>query len=145
MADLTNTWIQVADADTYFLTRVGASRFWNEELPMPEKEAALVTAYNMLLASDFSFPETATQNMKNAQCEMALFLLIHQEDMDRRGGLQAQGVVGAGIVQENYDKDLMQEIPIPAMVKQMLSAYETGTNIKVVEVTRDDDEEGIGV
>ena len=73
----TNTWISLEDANIYMATRVGAYKYW---VTGAEKEAALITAYNQLNACGwFDFPTDISTNMKNAQCEQALFLLIHQE------------------------------------------------------------------
>lgn len=132
-------WITVADADTYMGTRLGASKYWTETA---EKAAALQTAYNQIVGSGlFSLPETATQVMKNAQCEMALFLLAHQEDMDVRLGLQAQGVSSAGIVQETYKPENIEGIPIPPIVKQLLDDYKVATPIEIVTLEKDEEDD----
>ena len=138
----TNSWISLADADIYMLTRIGATRIWKEETTLPDKEAALVTAFNTIKSSGlWTMPAIATQNMKNAQCEMALFLMKHQEDADARGGLQAQGVVAAGIVQETYDPAKAGEVPVPAIVTQLLKEYAVNIPIGGAEIARDEDEE----
>ena len=138
-----NTWISLADANIYFATRVGAHKYWYTGIL---KEAALVTAYNQLVSCGlFDFPVSISINMKNAQCEMALFLLIHQEDMDSRMGLQAQGVTQAGIVQETYDSSKVDGLPIPPMVKSFLKEYisDDNSSMQITEAQRDDDEEVI--
>lgn len=136
----TNSWISLAEANDYFATRVGSS-LWNESNPI-EKAQALVSAFNQLSGCGlFDIPSEITSNLKNAQCEMALFILKYQEDIDARKGLQAQGVSSAGIVQETYDKDMMSQVPVPPIVKSMLSEYESGSNLEALEAKRDDDEE----
>lgn len=134
----TNTWVSLEDANIYMSTRLGASTFWNTAA---EKEAALVTAYNFLMASDYDFPTDISNNMIMAQCETALFLLQHQEDMDARMGLQAQGVTEAGVVQEKYSESLT--IPLPAVVRKLIAVYETITGFETVNVSRDDNEDAI--
>lgn len=137
----TNTWISLDDAEDYFRTRVGAGRIWDESV---DKIAALVTAFNQLNDCGlYSFPETPTGNMTKAQCEMALFLLKHQEDMDSRLGLQAQGITQAGIVQESYNSDKIEGIPIPPMVKALLSTYEVGSPIHIIDLERDEEEDAL--
>jgi hypothetical protein len=134
-------WVTLAEAETYMGTRLGASKHWNTGA---DKAAALQTAYNQLVACGlFSFPETAVTAMKNAQCEMALFLLIHQEDIDVRKGLQSQGVTQAGIVQESYDISKASGMPIPPIVSAMLDDYATETNIHVVDLERDESEDAL--
>ena len=134
-------WISITDANTYMTTRLGASKYWTDTA---EKAAALQTAYNQLVNCGlFSFPTTATQIMKNAQCEMALFLLAHQEDMDVRLGLQAQGVSAAGIVNETYKPENIDGIPIPPIVKTMLEDYKVNSPCHVVDLERDESEDAL--
>jgi hypothetical protein len=132
-------WINISDANTYMATRLGASKYWTDTA---EKAAALQTAYNQLVGCGlFSFPSTAAQVMKDAQCEMALFLLAHQEDMDVRLGLQAQGVSAAGIVNETYKPEEIDGIPIPPIVRKLLEAYETASPISIATLERDEEED----
>jgi len=135
----TNTWATLAEAETYFRTRLGASVYWNATA---EKPAALVSAFNTLYYSGlFTFPATATQAVKNAQCEMALFLLQHLSDMDARAGLIAQGVSEAGIVQEKYKDDAGTEIAIPPIVRTLLADCETSGGFFATDLERNDDED----
>lgn len=134
-------WINVTDANTYMATRLGASKYWTDTA---EKAAALQTAYNQIMGSNlfnFSDTGTATQIMKDAQCEMALFLLAHQEDMDVRLGLQAQGVSAAGIVNETYKPENIDGIPIPPIVRKLLDAYKVSTPIGMAVLERDEEED----
>lgn len=137
-------WVTVAEADTYFSTRYGASSYWGTSIPSSSnKIAALTTAYNQLVGCNlFEFPDTATQSIKNAQFEQALFIVIHQGDIDRRIGLQAQGVVAAGIVKETYKDGAGEEIPISPIAKRMLEYAGCLTARKmayVMDIERDED------
>lgn len=134
-----NSWLTVAEAEPYFSTRIGSSEYWCSGA---DKEAALITAYNQLNGCGlFNFPTEVAQAMKDAQCEQALFLLIHIEDIDRRKGLQAQGVTAAGIVKESYG-DGLDEIPICANAKNFLKEYSIeGQDIYAVDLERDEEEE----
>lgn len=85
-------WVTVEDADTYFLTRLGASEYWNTAT---EKEAALTTAENDIAAVYNAVPEPI------CVYEQALFRLVDLAS-DKRAYLQAQGVVSAGIIKESY-------------------------------------------
>ena len=143
MGDTVYGWVTLEEAETYMASRLGAEKYWHTGV---SKTAALTTAYNYLMnAGIFEFPTEISTNMQNAQCEMALFLLQHQEDMDARLGLQAQGVTQAGVVQESYDKDMVNGLPLPPIVKRYLSVYETETSFGVEQVNRDDDIEGMGL
>ncbi|GAH56372.1 unnamed protein product, partial [marine sediment metagenome] len=75
-----------------------------------------------------------------AQCETALYMAIHLSDEDRRKGLQAQGVIGAGIVKETYDKDSLDKLPMPPIVLEILGDfYKYGEAMVMVDIDRDED------
>jgi hypothetical protein len=132
-------WVTIAEADTYFSTRLGSGILWDSGT---EKESALTTAYNQLQNSGtFTLPTTATTAMKYAQYEQALFLLQHNDDIMRRKGLQAQGVTQAGIVQESYTAEAGKEMAICPMALQLLSAYKTKSHCYKITLTRDDEED----
>jgi len=139
----TNSWISVADADTYFKTRLFANRLWNDQLTQPDKEAALITAFNQIFGCgqfDLSLDDESS-TIRQAQCEMALFLLQHLADSDSRMGLQAQGVTQAGIVQETYDTNKAGVMPIPANVMALLKDSRTGdVGFASGDISRDDEE-----
>lgn len=135
----TNSWVTVEEANLYFADRLASADYWNTNTL---KEAALITAYKFLVNSGrWDFPTTASQNMKDAQCEMALFLLIHLADMDRRKGLQAQGVIAANLVGESYKQDMLSDFPIPPIVEGLLADAETDTVWGAEDVTRDESED----
>ena len=137
----TNSWLTEAAADTYFEARVKGSDYWTSGAT--DNKPALITAYNWLNAGGYSFPTTATQAMKDAQCEMAFFLLQHQPDLDLRMGLQVQGVIAAGVVKERYRDDNTVELPVPVIVQQLLEGYSTSRPIFMVNLERNE-EEGVG-
>lgn len=121
------SWISVNQADTYMTTRSGAAGVW---LTGSDKAAALVTAQRQLAAcGKFDFSAVATpgtgedwpQEMRDAVCEQALFVLIHQGDADRRQGLLAQGVVSAGVIQESWAGG--PRVPISPYAEAMLAPY----------------------
>ena len=121
----TNSWVSVDDADDYMDSRYGSWEFWDDDT---NKQAALITAYKQLNNSDLftGFPTTATQNMKDAQCEMALFLVSQGGDIMRRQALQAQGVKQAGIVKESYALvDGKPGVSFPPDVMELLDVYKT--------------------
>jgi hypothetical protein len=88
--------VTVEQANTYFATRLGASRYWTADT---EKAAALATAENQL-ATLYALADT--EACRNAVCEQALFLLRDPDGVEARAALQAQGVTEAGIVGEKY-------------------------------------------
>ena len=123
----------------------------------PKKTAALTTAFDRLYYSGlFDLPALADATaaqlvvLKKAQCELALYMLIHLADEDRRKGLQAQGVTAAGIVKETYgggvggSADVLDTLPIPPIVAKMLEDYSAaGSGFEVSSIDRDEDKEGM--
>lgn len=131
-----NSWVTEAEADTYFATRYGAGDYW---LSGVDKDGALITAYNWLMGcTQFTLAAStaASQSVMDAQCEMALFLIQHQPDIDLRMGLQAQGVREAGIVKEKYDG--RNRFPVPAIILSMLDSSRTDSPLHIVNVERDE-------
>ncbi len=137
----TNSWVTEAAANTYFNDRIKASDYWTDGAS--DNSPALITAYKWLNAGMYAFPATATQPMKDAQCETAFFLLQHQPALDLRMGLQAQGVIAAGVVKERYKDDNYVELPIPPLVQKLLEDYETARPVFLVNIERNE-EEGVG-
>ena len=137
----TNSWLTEAAANTYFEGRIHGDDYWTNSAS--DNKPALITAYKWLNAGGFSFPDTATQAMKDAQCEMAFFLLQHQPDLDLRVGLQVQGVIAAGVVKERYKFDNTVELPIPPIVQQLLDDYSTARSVFLVNLERNE-KEGVG-
>ena len=137
-------WMDTLDeADTFFKTRLNSSAF--TDLGGDEREAALTTAYNRIRYCDnYSIPASPTvaqkAELKIAQCEMAIYMAIHLSDEDRRKGLQIQGVTQAGIVEENYDKDWLDKLPIPPIVDSILKDFKTAVSLGMVDIDRDEEE-----
>ena len=129
MADI--GWIALADANTYFTTRLENAEWTG--LTDAQKTAALTTSYNRIrYLKDYDIPSSPTDAQKavlaDAECELAYYMLIHLADEDRRKGLQAQGVVQAGVVKEAYVETNWSiikpdSIPLPPIVKQMLTDF----------------------
>lgn len=123
-------WLSIADAVTFFNLRYGAEAW--AALTEAQQTKLLTTAYNRIINDPrWTLPTTPTaeQKAKLAYCTelLAWYMYIHIEDEDRRKGLQSQGVVSAGIVQESYDKDMLTKTPLPSEVKDILDGMFTST------------------
>ena len=134
----TNSWVTEAEANAFMDNRFGSVDYWTAGVAT--NQAALITAYNWLQAGRYTFPATSTQDMKDAQCEMALFLMQHQPDLDLRMGLQAQGVVAAGVVKEKYRDDGSLELPLPLIVQQLLASLDDTRPVYLVDLARNPEE-----
>lgn len=88
----TDSWVTVAEADTYFSMKYGAGAWAG--LSNDQKVQLLVSAHNWIQSQpDISIPETSTDTkVKQAQCEAAWYIYLHWENHDKRRALEAQGV-----------------------------------------------------
>jgi len=145
MAVPENGWSTLAEAVTYFANERLTTTHWDDLASNDIKNSCLNMGYNRLLyADDFSIPAAPSAAelviLKKAQAEMSYYIALHNADEDRRKGLQAQGVVSAGIIKEAYDKDMLNEIPIPPIVREMMSIFEKYSDeIYITSIDRDED------
>jgi len=134
------------DANEYFYEKRLETTKW-DALSSADKEKAMWNAYNRINNSPrFSIPAvpTAAQLVKleYAQCEMSYYLAVHLFGEDVRKGLQAQGVVEAGIVKEKYDKDMLNKLPFPPAVEELLEEFfEFGDAMVMIPIDRDENED----
>lgn len=142
--------VNVAEADTYFSTQRLETEAWDGlvvDSTVNEKEKVLYTAYNRLKYCDEykdNIPASPTAEqlavLKLAQEEMAYYYAQHLSDEDRRKGLQAQAVKKAGIVKEDYEKDMLKEMPIPPFVRELMKPFEKSDHFFATDIARDEDE-----
>lgn len=132
-------WQDIAGADTYFTTRAGASG-WSA---LTDKQSLLTTAYNRIYYHpDYDIPSSPSisqlAKLKIAQSELAWYMHIHIEDEDRRKGLQAQGVIDAGIVKEKYNTEDLANLPLPAFVVKLLNGFNNVEPFYAGDLARDE-------
>jgi hypothetical protein len=148
-ANMAIGWVtDLAAAEAYFLTHRLETTAWDAltvTSSKDEKTAALRMAYDRLrFCRDFSIPATPTadqtERLQTAQCETAYYLAMHLLSEDRRKGVQAQGVVGAGVVKETYAEAFLQKIPLPPIVYEIMEEFNDALPFYVREVARDEDE-----
>jgi hypothetical protein len=137
-------WATIAIADTHFTTRAGKAMTAWPPLTDPVKQAYLTTSYNRIYYDpqwSISATPTAAQLdiLQKSQCELAWYFYIHVNDEDRRKGIQAQGVIEAGIVGEVYEKEYLDKLPYPPFVVQLLDGFATHVPFAVTEIGRDED------
>jgi hypothetical protein len=141
-------WIALADANTYFSTRRLESANWDALTAATggkdEKSAVLYQAYDRIRRSkEFTIPASPTAAelllLKDAQCELAYYLATHGADEDNRKGLQAQGVVTAGVVHESYAEAHLNKSAFPPIVYDILNSMKNNTPFYAVDIDRDED------
>jgi len=141
-----------ADLDTakdYFDTnRPPVNSPWDNISDDKMHERVITYAFNRLYySSRWSLPiyseATADQLeiLQLALMEMSIYIITHLADEDRRKGLQAQGVIQAGIVKEAYDKDYLDRLPIPATVEDLLDGFEDIHHFYAMNIDRDEEED----
>ena len=139
-------WITLADASTYFVTRLNSAAWTGGAVTDATRTSALTMAYNRIRYHDkLTIPATPTAAedaiLEDAQCELAIYMLQHLPDEDRRKGLQAQAVKAAGVVKEQYKKDDLMGLPLPPIVWNMLAGFwKYDAPFYAKDIDRDEDE-----
>lgn len=143
-------WVaDVADADAYFDQERYLSDCWDGLTDSGDtlKTKLLTHAFNRIFYDPrLSVPAYASATaaqlviLRKAQCEYAIYICQHLEDEDARKGIQAQGVIAAGIVKERYLEEMMMKIPIPPFVWGLLDGFRKAKHFAAVDLTRNEDE-----
>ena len=129
-------FIDVAEADDYFDLERLETHAWDslvEDSATHQKQKVLVMAYNRIFYDPkWTLPTYALATaaelikLRKANAEMAYYLAVHAEDEDERKGLQAQGVIEAGIVKEKYSEKELMGLPVPPLVAALLNDWFSG-------------------
>lgn len=141
----------LAEAETYFEDERLETEAWDDLQEISgnlQKTKVLTNAYNRLYYDKkWELPTYAEATavelvkLKKANGEMAYYLAIHLADEDRRKGIQAQGVIEAGVVKEKYDPGWLDKLPVPPFVEALLEDFETdGPHFGAIDLARDEDE-----
>lgn len=88
----TNSWLTLAEAETYFSNRIGSGP-WSA-LTAGDKEKYLISAFYWVYYDPaFTAPSTADDDaVKFGQCEAALFLIVYADEYGKRDALISFGV-----------------------------------------------------
>jgi len=143
--------VNQAAAQTYFDTERLRTDCWDvigaESAGSILQAKVLLNAYNRLYYDPrFSLPTYAEASASElvilikAQCEMAYYLCCHLRDEDRRKGIQAQAVIKAGIIKEDYYADMLMSLPIPPFVLALLKPWKKAKHFMITDIDRDEDE-----
>lgn len=88
-----NSWASIAEADVYFSSRLGAT-LWASQDDV-QKERLMVTAFYWLVydpAYTLKADTPPTNELRFAQLECTLFLLLHAEEKEKYEALHTLGV-----------------------------------------------------
>lgn len=127
----TNSWATVSEADTYLEDIAGTEDWFNlDDDPgvnqgAESKSTYLVSAFRFLMYHpnlDGLTADLTSDQVKNAQIEMALFLSRYQGDFEERQSLVSSGVESfkAGRWEEDYSTSYPS---LPGKVFALLSDY----------------------
>ncbi len=140
-------WATLVQAESYFTNERLETTVWDALASDDIKNKTLNMAYNRIYYDPrYSVPaagsETVAQKviLIKVQCEMGNYLAVHLADEDRRKGLQAQAVIKAGVVKEDYSKDDLMALPVPPFVDALLTdeGFVTEKAFGMVDVDRDE-------
>ena len=122
----------LSDANSYFENERFGTEAWDDLTDDAIKTKAVENAYNRIYYDPrWSLPTHAEASalilseLQKANAEMAYYLAQHLEDEDRRKGLQAQGVIAAGITKEQYSETHLMDLPVPPFVIAILKPWST--------------------
>jgi len=140
----------IAEAETYFEEERLETEAWDnltEDSTALQKSKVIRMAYNRIyydprweLPTYSEASASELMKLQKANAEMAYYLVIHLADEDRRKGLQAQGVIAAGIVKETYSEAQLMEVPIPPFVIAILSPWSIEEYAGAIDLARDEEE-----
>jgi hypothetical protein len=139
----------LTDANAYFTNERLETEVWDDLIPAATlKPKVIINSYNRLYYDNRWTLPTYTEAtadelviLKKVNGEMAYYIALHLADEDRRKGLQAQATIEAGVVKEKYDKDRLDEAPVPAVVIAMLAPWLTPlTQFGAIDLARDEEE-----
>lgn len=126
-------WVTIAEADTYFLTKWGASAW--ASLVNLQKEQLLSSAYNWI-KSLYSISDSSTDpKIKRAQYELAWYIYNFYDEHLKHQALNAQGVKSFSIM--SFSETLTQAVFPPFIADMLPDDALASTGGKIVSVHRD--------
>lgn len=140
----------LADAEDYFLVERLETECWDdltEDSAIHQRQKVIINGYNRLYYDPTwalpTYIEASSDDLiilRKANGEIAYYLACHLSDEDRRKGLQAQGVIKAGIVKEDYSEKYLMSLPVPPFVAAMLTPWLVDTTfISTANLARDEE------
>jgi len=136
-------WSTLIEAEAYFANNRLETRSWDSLSTNDKKNKTLNFSYTRITyAKQFTIPAVPTAAqlilLKLAQQELGYYIALHLEDEDRRKGLQAQGVIKAGIVKEDYFTEWLDKLPFPPIVINILEPFLNEVEFAIMEIDRDE-------
>ncbi len=134
----TNSYVTLTEANDYIAESYVMADRW-AALTDPQKEAALITAYRNLTATEqYNVAGAEDTIQKAAQCEQGMFVVQEGAALSQRASVRAQGVTVAGVVQETYDGKA-PAVPLAPMVLTLLHSVKRDLNRAVTGLVHRDE------
>jgi len=114
----TNTWITLIEANTYFSGKYGTEAW--ETLPNETRKRLLISAYKWINRLPDYTISTITQNLKDAQGELAWYIYTYNDTHKKHQDLYASGVRDFRISKFTEKLDKPQ---LPDIVQDLLDEY----------------------
>jgi hypothetical protein len=128
-----NSWISLADANTYF-SQIKDGAFW-ASLTNSEKEILLMTSFYWINRSGYSIAPTSTSILvKQAQCELTIEVHYRYTEYKKRAAQYASGLRNFNF---NGWAESLALPALPLIIENMLEGFLTGKGGKFFEMTRD--------
>jgi hypothetical protein len=130
-----NSWVTTAEADAYLGDKWGVGAEWTG-LTTTEKEQALVTSYRWIqgLRQYNISPSSTNENVKNAQIELAYYIVENYTQHKKRTALYAQGVRDFSI---SKWKEKLEKAGLPSEVEGLLKDFLTNIGGRFPVAERD--------
>lgn len=127
----TNSWVTLAEANSFLGERYGAS-VW-ASLSDSDKESLLITAFWKIYGSkSFSVSQSSTdEKVKAAQIITALYIYENNSAIKKRLALQAQGVKSFSI--SKFSETLSEGSWLSMEAKDLLDEYSTFEMFATIE------------
>jgi len=139
----TNSWVTVAEADTYLTDRLGTQDWFTlDESPSapgePSKDTFLITAFNLLVnKGGYCLDPAMTDNrVKNSQSELAFYFVNNYNQFIADSDSISKGLKKFDLSEwsEEYFESWKGDFPLPASVSVFLTVYRSDNLITFLEV-----------
>jgi hypothetical protein len=118
-------WVTVEEANAYFTDTLEADS-WGS---LTNKLGAITSAFRILSTHPaYSFPETPTQKMADANAQYALYIATNSSNRQKliEQGVKSFTVGKFSETLKDTDEGYGTNVKLPSIVKQLLDEYEQG-------------------
>lgn len=133
----TNTWVTLAEADSYFESRYGSDAW--ATLTADNRKKLLISAYQWINSDPAYSISAVTDKLKKAQLELAWYIYTNYEQHEKHVNLYSSGVRTFRISKFHEDLEKPQ---MPTIVKDLLDEYNFNSGGYFPTISREVDPNG---